>query len=341
MQLSTTTDANFTRPLRFAPAMMLAGAILAGCSSDNNTTVTPKASAVAIVSGNSQTGVIGAGLALPLVVKVTDQNGAAMSGVLVTFTATGGAALQTASATSGANGQATDNLTVLGATVGSGSVTASVSGVAPSAVFAFTAAASTPSVVAVVSGNTQTGTVATGLTLPLVVKVTNQVGTVMSGVTVNFVGTNGATLQSASAVTDVNGLASDNLTVLGNTAGAGSVSATTSGVATPATFTFTAIAGAADKIAIVSGNNQTATVGTALAAAMVVMVTDQFDNVVTNAAVTWTTTAGAFAGTPQTVSDGSGMVQAALMVPALAGPVTVTVTLTGTAKTAVFTETAM
>jgi len=139
MPVSPTARATTARMRRFLPAMIITGAVLAAaCSSnDDNTTVTPKASAIAIISGNAQTGVVGTALPLPLVVKVTDQNGAAMSGVVVNFTASGGATLRSASATTDANGQATDSLTLLGSTVGSDTVTASVSGVTTSAIFAF------------------------------------------------------------------------------------------------------------------------------------------------------------------------------------------------------------
>lgn len=341
MSVSPPARATFARLRRFMPAIVITGAILGACSSNDNTTVTPKASAIAIISGNAQTGVVGSPLTLPLVVKVTDQNGAAMSGVLVNFTASAGATLKSASSTTDANGQATDSLTLLGSTVGSGTVTASVSGVTTSAIFAFTATAGTPSVVALVSGDAQTGLVGTGLTLPLVVKVTNQGGAPVSGVTVNFAASGGAALQSATATTDANGLATDNVMTLSNTPGAGTVTVTVNGVATPVTFNFTANAGPASLLAVVSGNNQSAAVGTALAAPMVVKVTDRFGNIVTNANIVWTTTAGTFAGTPQAVTDGSGLAQASLMLPAAAGTVTVTATLQGTATVATFTATAM
>jgi adhesin/invasin len=323
--------------------MALSGALFAAaCSSnDDNTNVTPKASAIVVVSGNSQTAIVGSPLLLPLVVKVTDQNGAALSGATVTFVATGGASLRSATATTDANGLATDSLTVLGATAGPGTVTASVNGVSTSAVFAFTATAATPSVIALVSGDAQAGVVGTGLTLPMVVKVTDQTGAPVSGVTVNFVASGGASLITASAVTDATGQATDSLTVLGSTSGPGTVIATVNGISTPVTFNFVANPGPAANVTIVSGDNQSATAGTALATGLVVKVTDALGNPVSNATIVWTTSAGTFAGTPQTVSDASGQATAALQLPATAGAVTVTATLQGTQTSAVFTETAM
>jgi adhesin/invasin len=341
MSVSPPTRATTARLRRFVPAIVIAGAILAACSSNDDNTTTPKASAIAVISGNAQTGIVGTPLPLPLVVKVTDQNGAAMSGVLVSFTATGGATLKAASASTDANGLATDSLTLLGSTVGSDTVTASVSGVTTSAIFAFTATAATPSVLAIVSGNTQTGVVGTGLTLPLVVKVTGQNGAGVSGVTVTFAATGGASLQSPSAVTDASGQATDSLTLLGTTAGSDTVTATVNGIATPVIFSFVANAGPAAMLAVVSGNNQSAAAGTALTAPLIIKVTDQFGNAVPNANIAWTTTAGTFVGTPQAVTDSTGQAQASLMLPAVAGVATVTATLQGTATVATFTETAM
>lgn len=126
------------RPFRMLAGAMFAGAILAGCSYSSPTGTTT-ASGIAVVSGNAQVGIVGAGLALPLVVRVADQYGTGMSGVLVNFVPTGGATLRSSSATTDGNGRATDSLTVLGNIAGSGTVTATASGVTGSAVFTFTA----------------------------------------------------------------------------------------------------------------------------------------------------------------------------------------------------------
>lgn len=139
MSLPPFTRSRTAGPLRTVPAILLAGAMLAGCSSYGSTTGTTTASAIVVVSGNAQVGTVGLGLPLPLVVRVADQYGTGMSGVVVNFVATGGATLRSASATTDANGHATDSLTVLGSVAGTGTVTATASGVTGSAVFTFTA----------------------------------------------------------------------------------------------------------------------------------------------------------------------------------------------------------
>jgi adhesin/invasin len=127
------------RPLSLLPGALMAAAILAGCSSYSSPTGTTTASGIAVVSGNAQVGIVGAGLALPLVVRVADAYGTGMSGVTVNFVATGGATLRSATATTDVNGRASDSLTVLGSVAGAGTVTATASGVTGSAVFTFTA----------------------------------------------------------------------------------------------------------------------------------------------------------------------------------------------------------
>ena len=64
-----------------------------------------------VVSGDGQSAQVGNALANPLVVQVNDQNGDAFAGATVSFTTTGGT-LSTASATTGANGQASTSLTL-------------------------------------------------------------------------------------------------------------------------------------------------------------------------------------------------------------------------------------
>ena len=103
----------------------------------------------------------------------------------------------------------------------------------------------------------------------------------------------------------------------------------------------TTTTGASATIAVVSGNGQTGTVGTSLASPLVVKVSDLYGNVVANAVVDWTTSAGSLAGTTQSTTSGTGVTQASLQLPAVAGTVTVTATLHGTTQKVTFTETAM
>ena len=80
------------------------------------------------VCGDSQEGTANILLAEPLVVSVSDEDGAAMAGVVVSFTVTaGGGTLSAATATTDANGRAATRLT-LGSDAGTNTVSATVEG---------------------------------------------------------------------------------------------------------------------------------------------------------------------------------------------------------------------
>src|SRR5690349_10429379 len=122
--------------------VMFAAVAFAGCAdtagpNDNN--VTP--SAVAVVSGNGQVGLVGARLALPLAVKVS-ANGSSVRGASVSFAVTTGAAsVSPATTTTDSAGVAKTQLT-LGTTPGNVVVTATVAGTALTASFVETVATS-------------------------------------------------------------------------------------------------------------------------------------------------------------------------------------------------------
>ena len=83
---------------------------------------------LAKVSGDGQEGTVGAVLAEPFVVSVLDEDGAAIAGVVVTFSvAAGGGILSATTATTDANGQAVTRLT-LGSDAGTNTVSATVEG---------------------------------------------------------------------------------------------------------------------------------------------------------------------------------------------------------------------
>ena len=199
-------------------------------------TETLVATALEVVSGDGQSAQVGNALANPLVVQVNDQNGDAFAGATVSFTTTGGT-LSTASATTGANGQASTSLT-LPNTAGEYTVTASVSGLTD---VTFTATASAVPLVAttleIVSGDNQSGVVSTALANDLVVRVLDQNSNAFSGSTVTF-STTGGTLSETSVVTGADGQASTSLT-LPAAEGDYTVTAAVSGLA-DVTFTATA-----------------------------------------------------------------------------------------------------
>lgn len=132
--------------LLLGPVLTLAVALMAGCgggATTDTTGTTNTPAAVAIVSGNGQTGLVGTPASLPLVVKVTTSSGTVVSGATVTFAVTSGAAtVSPASATTDANGQAKTTVT-FGSAAGSVVVMATVGGTSLTATFNLTAGTST------------------------------------------------------------------------------------------------------------------------------------------------------------------------------------------------------
>jgi plastocyanin len=93
-----------------------------------------EAAAIATVSGGGQEARTLLALADPLVVRVTDANGTAVSGATVTWSVTGGGSLSTSTSTTNTQGQASNTFTA-GPSLGTSTVQASVSGVPDPAEF--------------------------------------------------------------------------------------------------------------------------------------------------------------------------------------------------------------
>ena len=103
----------------------------------------PVATTLEVVSGSGQNARVNQPLASPLVVRVKDQNDAAMSGVSVSFTVAPSGTVNPSSATTGANGEAETRLT-LGSAAGTYTVTARASGITQPVTFTATATAPDP-----------------------------------------------------------------------------------------------------------------------------------------------------------------------------------------------------
>jgi adhesin/invasin len=195
--------------------------------------------------------------------------------------------------------------------------------------------------IAVVSGAGQTGAAGSQLANPLVVQVSAADGVGVGGVSVAFTAvTAGASVGTATAVTDATGRASTTLTLAG-AAGAHSFRATAGALTTTASAT--AVAGPASSVTIVSGNAQADTIGRTLPLPFVVKVVDAFGNVVSGATVTWTRTAGAGSTSAATsVTDAQGATQVTYTLGNTPGAETITATIaaTGAGASVTFSATA-
>lgn len=192
------------------------------------------------------------------------------------------------------------------------------------------------------SGTPQGATVNTPFAAPLVVQVVDAQGDPVPGVTVTFLApASGASavLSATTAVTDINGLAQ--ITASANaTAGAYTVTASVGGVATPASFDLTNIAGSVSAVAASTGTPQSATVNTAFATSLGVIVTDADSNPVAGITVTFSTPnsqASAIFPNGATVStDASGVAQIQAVANTVAGSYVVTASVNGASSTASF-----
>ncbi|MFO0270526.1 MAG: beta strand repeat-containing protein [Gemmatimonadota bacterium] len=150
-----------------------------------------------------------------------------------------------------------------------------------------------PNTLAVVAGAPPTSAVVSGI-LPdsLVYRLTDDLSVPLAGVAVSFtLGGRVGNVVRGSATTDTAGLASPGRWTLAALAGANTLSPS-AGPATGPTVSVTGTAGAAATLAIDAGNAQSATVGTAVAVAPRVLVTDANGNPVAGVNVTFAVASG-------------------------------------------------
>ena len=176
-------------------------------------------------------------------------------------------------------------------------------------------------------GNNQTVTVAKTLPVALSVKATDAYsGDGIAGITVTFSdGGKGGTFSNATPVTNSSGIATTNYT-FGTRARTITITATNPNLS-GTSFTETGVADSPKWIVVKSGNNQTASTNTQLAAPLVAKVVDQYSNPVS--------------GVPVTFSDGTagGTLSATVVNTDAAGTASVTYTTGPTAGTAYVTAT--
>lgn len=315
------------RSLSFA-VLAVPAALMAGCTSESTTG--PRIVSIAAVSGLGQSGLVGANLAQPLVVRAEDQGGTPVEGAVVVWTIlSGGGTVTPSQSVTGPDGLASTTFR-LGSAVGGQSARATLAGAA-AVTFSATATSAPASQLLLVSGNNQAATVKATLPQRLVVRAADAFGNPRTGVGVVFnVTLGGGTLSAASATTDLDGFAGVDWT-LGQTAGTQRVTATTSGIA-PLTFTATANPGPAANLVILSGNAQAASPGARLGDSLAVRVTDAFDNAVKDVTVSWAALGDAGRVSPASgKTDNNGRAATSWTLGATGGPKEVRATVTGLA----------
>jgi hypothetical protein len=296
---------------------------------------------VLVISGSGQSARVNTAFGDPLVVVVKDQFDNLVPGASVTFAGpTSGASILTGSpAITGSDGQASVTARA-NTTAGAYSVTASV-GTATPASFALTNTPGDPASVTVVSGSGQSARVNTAFGDPLVVVVRDQFLNLVPGASVTFAGPSpgaSAAFTDSPATTGPDGQASVTARA-STTAGAYTVTARVDSVDTPASFALINTPGDPASVSLVSGSGQSATIGAAFAAPLVVVVKDTYGNPVPGATVTFAApTSGASAtlsgSMVTTGADGQASVTATAN--AIGGSYTVTASVDGVATSATF-----
>ena len=164
---------------------------------------------------------------------------------------------------------------------------------------------STPSAITSAGGNTITGQA--GATVPVTVRVTASNGRALGGQIVTFTTTaTGSTVTPTVDTTDAQGDATTQWK-LGTAVGAQTLTATVSGLATPATIAATVSAGAPASLTATAGNAQTGAVGSTLATRPSVTVRDAGNNPVPGVQVNFAVTGGGGTGSGAATTDANGV----------------------------------
>jgi adhesin/invasin len=187
-------------------------------------------------ASQNQTGVVGEALAQPIVVHVSDQNGASLSNAVVAWAVlSGGGSVSESTSLTDANGNASVTWT-MGQVAGIDSLRASLASGA-SVIITATATAGPAVAINKTSGDNQSIAAGTA-SEPMVVTLVDAFGNPVAGATVNWSATGSGVLSSLTSTTDENGQASVTLTT--STTPETAVVTAASGAITPsATFTIT------------------------------------------------------------------------------------------------------
>ncbi len=262
----------------------------------NATGIAGPAAELSVSSRAHQVRPVGSSVTPPSVI-LKDANGNAIAGANVTFAvATGGGSITGASTTTNAGGIATVGSWTLGTTAGPNSLKATAATLA-GVVTTFTAdgAAGPATQWAIHAGNGQSATSGSAVAVAPSVIVRDVHNNGVPNVGVTFaVASGGGSVADAYPSTDANGVATLGSWTLGTTAGSNSLGVTTAdpGIATGLTINANGTVGPPTQVAVNAGNNQTATVASAVAAAPSVVVRDVHNNVVANVSVTFAVASG-------------------------------------------------
>lgn len=244
------------------------------------------------VSTMPASGTVGAPVAVSPTVLLKNRQGQPQADTEVTFEVTaGGGALTRYTAITDADGTASAGTWTLGSQAGPNTVVARAEGFAAVS-FQTTALADRPASLAAATAVLTWGVRAQPISPAPAVRVLDRFGNPVAGAAVEFAVTGGGgTVNGAAAASGSDGVARVGGWTLGPVAGINSLRATAPGLA-PLAFTATGTVGPVSQVVKLAGDNQSATLSTAVAIRPRVRVTDSAGNPVAGATVAFTATSG-------------------------------------------------
>jgi alpha-tubulin suppressor-like RCC1 family protein/protocatechuate 3,4-dioxygenase beta subunit len=289
-------------------------ALLGACgeATTGPTSVKPQdfAAALRLLSGNQQSGAVGAALSEVLTVKVVDAGGQPVAGATVLWQVRdGGGTINPAASTSSVSGLASVTWT-MGSALGANKAVAILQGayVKDSVVFTATAGVGAASQLTLVAGNAQTGRVAAALAQQLTVNVKDQFGHPVPGKRVTWAaGLFSGTVTGLADSTDSSGNASANW-VLGTSVTAMTATASVAGIASPVAFTATGTPDTSRVMTVTASPAVSAAAGASVGT-MTVKVTDRFGNVIVGDSVNFadSTSGGSSVTARMVATNASGL----------------------------------
>jgi Big-like domain-containing protein len=341
------------RLISVAPIFLLCFFGVYGCFPQGTATPSPQSatSIAPVAASTQQSTAINTAFPTTLMATVKDGNGTPVPGATVTFSApnngpSGTFAGGMNTVTTDGNGVATAPAFTANLTAGNYTVNATLAGVATPAAFTLTNLTGPPVSVAATGGTPQGATVKTAFSVNLQTIVKDMGGNPVPNVLVTFAvagaGTASGTFPGGvnTSTTNTNGVAT--VPFLANSAaGSYTVNATVSGVAAPAPFALTNLAGLPFIITAAAGTPQQVTISSSFLS-LQALVKDSSGNPVPNASVTFTApgsgASGTFAsGTSIAAATGAdGVATASVAANLTAGSYTVNATVPGVAAPAPF-----
>ncbi len=255
--------------------------VLAACGDDPQVPT-----AAASVTGTTFSGVVGTVLQQPPSVRITDQKGRAIRGLLVRFrVASGGGRVSSDTVRTDGSGQASSGGWVLGTTAGTQTLEATAGSLTTT--FTATALPGPVSQLVRLSANNQLAPVATPVAVAPSVRAEDQYGNAVPGVAVLFGVVQGTgSVDGAQQTTNASGVATAISWTLGTQSGLQLLRAIATG-ATAVDFTAIAQPGAPVNLVKIAGDNQIGAFGAVVPIAPGVRLVDQFGNGVGNVPVTF------------------------------------------------------